>query len=205
LLPENVKPIGLSTVCKQEVTSVKRSKSASEVALELTKTLEASELTDGLVIFISQFLGKQENEEELKRFLDSYFNKVDVVTVDDLNSQLILTESNKPIGTLPSKFCYIPREGKSTLYLNSSLSSSGSDDAFSEIAKHLYTKLLECLMNKPSQDQEKTIVEFVKSCLRVRGKELWDFFNEEGVQLDLRMKGFSKKLGSKIPECWHHR
>ena len=208
LLPDEVKPIGLSKVCKQQIMgSDQLSSSNSEVAETLIKTLSIPEISHSVVCFVNMFLGKQQNEKDLKILVGSYLRKIEVITVQDLKMELVLTKSNKTIGTSATDFCYIPGEEKCIFYIDSSLSYAVDDDeAYLEVTTYLYKELCRGLVEVPSPEQEKKILMFVKMCLRSRSEsELKSLLQKRGIHLDCKMQHTRKKLGEEIPECWHHR
>ena len=208
ILPDEVKPIGLSKVCKQQIMgSVRLSSSNSEVAETLIKTLTIPEISHGVVHFVNMFLGKQQNEKDLKIIVGSYLRKIEVITVEDLKLELVLTESNKSIGTSATDFCYIQGEEKCIFYIDSFMSYAVDDDeAYLEVTTYLYKELCKGLVEVPSPEEEKKILTFVKMCLRSRSEsKLKRLLQKHGIHLDCKMEHFGKKLGDEIPECWHHR
>ena len=145
LLPDSVRPIGLSTVCRQQVSDSTVPTSESQVAKQLTKTLAYPEIPDGIVLFVNRFLGKQNNEEELKDLIGSYLKRIEIVTVENLELEIVMTEYNVHIGTLDTSFCYIPGEENSTLYLDSLSSPTtdddDDDDVYLDVATHMFDEL----------------------------------------------------------------
>ena len=207
LLPEVVRPIGLSTLCKQEVLNSSKQVANSEVAEQLIATLEIEEIPPGIVSFLNRVVGKQENEGDLKEVVRSFFATIEVVTFRDLRIRIVLTESNKPIGTIDTSFCFVPGETQSKLYLDSSLSYPvDDDDAYLEVAKQLCDILCQNMDANVTADQKDGITKLIKMCLKARSvARLEKILSGYGIQLEGRMRGFVKKLGVVVPVCWHHR
>ena len=207
LLPEVVRPIGLSTVCKQEVLDSSKQVANSEVAEQFIETLEIEEIPAGIVLFLNRYIGKQENENDLKEVVRRFFATIEVITFEELRIQIMLTESNKAIGTMDTRFCFVPGEAQSKLYLASSLSYPvDDDDAYLEVAKHLCDILCRSMDANVTTDQREDITKLIKMCLKARSvARLEKTLSGYGIQLDGRMRGFVKKLGEVVPECWHHR
>ena len=209
LLPNLVRPIGLSTVCRQELLEESTQTEDSEVAIQLMKTIELPDIPEGIVSFISRYIQKQEHEDQLKELVQNYFEKIDVVTIADLKTKIILTNSRKCIGTLPMSFSFVPGETKSILYLDSDLAYPvDNDDAYLIVANHLTSILCKEVKGDISPSQEKEISDVIKRCLKAKTADrVQHMLLGYGVDLKDggRMHKFMKKLGEEIPKCWHHR
>ena len=206
LLPEDVRPIGISTVCTQRVaSSTTCSKSVSKTAAQITKTLTFPQIPQGLVCFIIQYIGGHIESTKLKSATIDYFAGIKVVSVDDLRMDLVMNDSQKNIGSIPTKFCYVSEDTKWTLYLDNSLGSSDTEDAYQEISEHL-NDILHSIIPDMKSKQEIEIHKLVVKCLKANTeKEVIATFLKKGVQLDVKMESFQKKLGEEVPLCWHHR
>ena len=155
LLPEVVRPIGLSTVCKQEVLDSSKKVASSDLAQQLMTTLKIEEIPEGIVSFLNRFVGKQENESDLKEVVRCFFAKIEVMTVEDLSILIVLKESSKPIGTIDTNFCFVSGETRSKLYFDSSPSSPVDDDnACLEVAKNLCEILCQNMRTNVTADKK---------------------------------------------------
>ena len=128
VLPDSVRPIGLSVACEKVVLVESRGTQDSEVARQLMRTIEIPGIPDGIVSLISKIVTKQDDEDHLKEIVRNYLSNIDIVTVTDLKSQIVLKDSRKCIGTLNITFCYVPGEERLVLYLDSNLSYPVDDD-----------------------------------------------------------------------------
>ena len=208
MLPEVVGPIGLSTVCKQMVLDSSKEVANSKVAEQLLATVKFEEIPAGIVSFLNRFVGKQDNERDLKEVLRRFFSTIEVVTVEDLRIQIALIEFRKTIGTKNTSFCFVPGETQSKLYLDSSLSYPvDDDDAYSEVAQHLCNILCQNMKANLTADRKKReIAKLIKMCLKSASvAQIEKVLSGYGVKLDGQMHGFLKKLGEIVPDCWHHR
>jgi sacsin len=208
LLPDIVRPIGMSTLCKQVVsTSSQLESEDSEVASQLMKSVQFEEIPAGIVSFLSRVIGKQDNSDDLKAVVRSYLDQIEVITVDGLRVDIILIESNKSIGTMQTNFCFVPGETQAKLYLDSSLTYPvDNDDAYLDVAQHLCDILCQNVNCDVTVDQRSKISKLIKQCLKVSTTmDLKRILENMGVDLEGRMYRFEKKLGEEIPACWHHR
>jgi hypothetical protein len=98
MLPEEVRPIGLSTVCKQVVLASSQEVTASEVAKKLKATLKFEDIPEGIVSFINRFVSKQENEIDLKQAVRCFLATIEIITVQALRIRIVLTEFGEEIG-----------------------------------------------------------------------------------------------------------
>ena len=203
LLPDSVRPVGLSTVCRQVVMDSCLKTTDSEVALQLMQTIEIPEIPEAIVSVINKTVGKQENEDGLKVFVQTYLSKIKVVTINGLKFEIIHEASNKCIGLLDAGFCFIPGEDKHILYLDTNYDPE-DDDAHSEIAEHLCNTLCQGL--KIESKTRQYILRVIKTCFKAKSpQKVQQEFSRIGVYLNQTMYRFVKRLGEEIPECWHHR
>ena len=208
VLPESVKPIGLSVVCEQQVQKGTQKDDQSEMALQLMDTMEISEIPSGIVSMVSRIVHKPDNEEDLKELVRSYLSRIEVVTVKDLKLNIVMKDSRKCIGTLNRKYSYVPGEETSTLYLDSTIAHSiHADSAYKEVANHLCAMLCKSINGDVERDEREKISQAIEMCLKAKtGCVVKSVLAEFGVHLDgIHMPRFIRKLGEEVPEFWHHR
>jgi len=208
VLPKNVKPIGLSEVCQKKVMST--AIELSVLAEQLENIFSSPEISEGLVLYINKFLGKQKNDSELKKVISCWLDSVEITTVEDLNIDIIMTKDNKRIGKIASKYSFTSDKEKMVLYLDSSLTLSDTDDienVYTELASHLLNKMCNCLNNDATKyDPKNKILTFIKRCFASSTKEkLEKHLKKHNLNFESKMEALEKKLGQVIPDCWHHR
>ena len=206
LLPDSVRPIGLSTVCKQQMQDSSQRTKHSKVAQQLLETVHIPDIPAAIVLFLNMYIGNQENEDDLKELVKSFLGKIEVVTVNALKIQILLKEDNQVIGTLDTTFSFVPGVEKCTLYLDSSLDYPiDNDDVYLEVATHLCRILNKRVKGGFTAEQEKEIIRMMKQCLKAQNvSHLRKILSEFGVKIN-QMQRFRKRLGEEVPECWHHR
>ena len=204
LLPDSVRPVGLSTVCKQVVMDSCPKAVESEVALQFMQTIEIPDIPEAIVGVINKTVSKQGDEDDLKVLVRTYLSKIEVVTINGLKFEIIHEASNKCIGSLGgTKFCFVPGEDKHILYLDTNYDPE-DDDAHSEIAEHLCNTVCQSL-NVESVTR-RTILHLIKTCLKAKSAfKVHQELSRLGISINQTMHSFVKRLGEEIPECWHHR
>ena len=210
LLPDSVRPLGMSSICKQVVLEPLDITEPSDVAEQLTNVLKLEELSTGVVRFLDKYFGNQENEDHLKELVTEYLCKIEVLTVVGLKVTIVLSELGKQIGTLDTKYCYNPGEEKSMFYLDSNLRQPMYDDSmYEDIATNLRDTVCKDMKEEGLQASLQLSTEFlqvIKTCLKVSSvSDILDILSEHDIDVETRMRQFNKRLGEVIPQCWHHR
>ena len=205
LLPVSVRPVGLSVACRQEVLESQETEH-SKLAVQFMKTIgNIAEIPEGIILFVNTLVKKQKNEEKLIEIVRTYLDNIELITIKDLKSKIILKDYGKCIGVKKMRFCYLPSEIKSLLYLDSSL--LDGDDVYTEVADHLCGILCQYIKEELEPSQQNKISHLIKKCLRARNG---DMFKSELLSFGIRLNSmgierFSRRIGEEIPQCWHHR
>ena len=207
LLPDSVRPLGMSSICKQVVPRPLEKTEPSDVAEQLTNVLKLEELSTGVVRLLGKYFSNQENEDHLKELVTEYLRKIEVVTVAGLKVAIVLSELGKQIGTVDTEYCYNLGEEKSMLYLDSNLRQPVYDDSvYEDIATNLRDTICKDMKEEGSLQQSAEFLQVIKTCLKVSSVSgILKILSEYDIDVETRMRQFNKRLGEVIPQCWHHR
>ena len=208
LLPESVRPVGLSTVSDQVFNYKPQSTDNSDVALQLLETLKIPDIPAGIASFVCKYIGTGKFEPTMSERATKYLASITVTTILNLKTQIILKESHEVIGSMATSYWYVPSEEKSVLYLDSELVyPMDDDDAYLEIGTHMCGILCQLVGVNPAPEQENEISSLIKKCLKATSTDkVRDMLLEYGINVGTqKMHTISKKLGEEIPRCWHHR
>ena len=219
LLPKSVRPVGLSEACTQRKQKECKHVKESKIASQLMKVLQMKEIPEAIIrVIIRQSIAEQENEDDLKERITLFLTGIKILTAENLCSEIILKEGSVCIGTQETDYFFEPGESESCLYLDDQLkpSSDQIDDACAEIASYLYYNVVSKVIHKEKAVQglstsyeEKQVIKCIELCLKAtEWSELQGQLKKKyGIDFNGGggMRSFKKKLGEKIPQCWHHR
>ena len=207
LLPESVRPIGLSTVIKQKMVCKPQITENSDFARQLLESIKLSIVPKAIGLFISKYTDNEKLEHALIERAKKYLDAIEVTTVSDLKTQIFLKESGKLVGSMTKNFQYTPGKEKSMLYFDSDLVSA--DDVYLSVSNHLCGMLCQPIKPTLTLRQETQISGFIKDCLLSQSEgKVQQLLLKKGITLDQEIREMhtvTKKLGEEVPVCWHHR
>ena len=136
LLPEKVRPIGMSVKCKQIPDKNCGSVGHTDTSNSIKKMLQDSNPL-AIVKAYNKYIPNKTSIEDLKRLVEEFFS-LEVTTKRTLHTQIVLRESEKVIGHMKSEF-YLESQLPRVLYVSDEL--DDEDDIVTEIIENLYNEI----------------------------------------------------------------
>ena len=207
-LPDSVRPISLLSVCDEVVVDGFSQSDDSSLASQLKKTINFTELHEGICLLIFRKFSKKVNEDDLKQLIKSCLGKFEIITVTDLSTKIILKDSKKTIGERKVSFFIASVEDTSILYLEKLEEYEMLTDIHLQIANHFSKEICLKIDEDIAEEKRGQLSEAILKCL---GKTSSDsikktFKNDYGIQVKGdEMPSLSGEAGEELPEDWHHR
>ena len=212
LLPESVKPRGLSEVCNQTVVPECEPISPCDIQTALQETLEMkNSLIRAIVACVKHHSKDKFKTENLERLLSEFLSSIKLVTVRHLRTAITIKECGTLIGTVDISFHLQIEDGSPStslcLYLDSKLDKVvGLNSILGVLTKKILTVIRK---EKPNTDEITCsyLRSLFKSLLRVQTPDqVRQVLFAESIPLETkRMDDVVFELGKEVPECWHHR
>ena len=212
LLPESVKPRGLSEVCNQTVVPECEPISPCDIHTALQETLEIkNSLLGGVVACVKHHSKDQQITENLECLLSEFLSSIKLVTVRHLCTAITIKECGTLIGTVDIGFhLQLEDDSPSTslcLYVDSKLDKVvGLDSILGDLSKKIMNIIKK---EKPNTDEITCsyLLSLFKSLLRVQTP---DQVRQvlHAVSIPLETESMDKvvfELGKEVPEYWHYR
>ena len=203
LLPDSLRPTGLSTICRMEVASRCEFVADSELAKHMKTSLKVEAVGKGCLTAVQAITRRKGIYEALETQIINFLSSIEVKTVNRLRTSVVLIDSDREIGeALTSCFLY-SSPADSVLYIDSELEVT-EEEPYRLLLEHVMLiiekqnipdtilreieGLIGILLKAQSGDR-------VRAMLDKRGYDL------EGVDID----EIEFEIGSEIPQCWRHR
>ena len=208
LLPEQVKPIGMSVKCQQVLDASCAPTENSELAIHFEKSI-AHECNSSMIVKVAKmFIATKKKEDDLSEPIKIFLSSLRILCVKDLRTDIKLTETNTTIGNLKSKFFLQCGADTSHLYIDYDYEEP--DDISAEIAEHLYGVL--CLEIGDSEtvplDSRDKVIKFIAVFLKAGSLKRKQDILSANFRLSITssdFEDFTVKLGEEVPQCYHHR
>lgn len=200
VLPEKIKPLKMSVVCKQLISEDCKPTDHSELSGSIEKSVQFESNPSVIAEVFNKFLFDEIDEENLRDILSKFFTSWKVVAVKNLKTQLLIKESKKIIGDLKVNFFIETSESESILYIDHSFSDKG--EIVGEITERLYSTVSRCIPNAPSWEENsemfKVIMKYLKASTTARKESILSQF-QIGAKAQPTVK-LTFELGEEIPE-----
>ena len=215
LLPKEVRPIGLSTLCSQTVLpGCKPSRSHSDIGATLEETFEMkATLANAVSACVNYYTKARPPLDTITAIALEFFNCTKIQTLHHLRLSINFKQTDQMLGNLDTKYYLaIPDDSPNgCLYLDSRLTTKS----------HLCMKVIDALSNRLMKlvrtriTKPELITGSVHEILLKVFGELLRAQNPQIVREILEYRNISLeeeeiddvtfKLGREVPECWHHR
>ena len=204
LLPEGVRPFGMSMKCKQvpdeECASVDHTDTSSSIERMLQ---ESNPLA--IVKAYKKFIPNETNIEDLECLVEDFFSSLEVVAKHNLQAQIVLRESGKMIGHMKSDFYLESQDVPHVLYISDKFNEI--DEIVAEIIEHLYSKISQKFPIEVTVITMTKLLSWIMKYFRAnssRKQEILDRYRIEVTNVP-KKSNFSFALGEEIPEYYHNR
>ena len=206
LLPLHVRPIGMSLKCIQLPDEECQQMENFEIASQLETSFQDQSNPENLVKLVCKFVTKLNEEGQIQQQIEKFLLSIKIITISDLQAQIVFTEDNNAIGKVKSEHFFHYDDSKCNLYIDSKIDCNHNigremadrilaivsqyivDDNLSPYIRTVLTHLIERYFKSASSKK----VELLSNC---------GIFGTIscGSGLDL------SKLGEEIPQVYHHR
>ena len=208
LLPETLRPIGLSKICTLHIGDDCQLVDDSQVAKQLKTTLAVNTLSKGCVSVVKYITHREDIIPSLEPIFIQFISNISVITVNGLETTVTLKDSRREIGRAKVQ-CFLQTESSSSgttykLFIDSTLREK--DDAVELLCNHLMS-LLEHEYPQISDGHLRAIENLLCIVLKAESNEnLRVTLDRKGIGLDgIEMDEVEFYIGKDIPQCWHHR
>ena len=209
-LPEEVRPKPLSQLCCQQIILLEFAPESEDI--EMAKCLKIALMLEQLPnVCISAFKTYTKDcvrMENIKELLSSFFQRVNVVTVNDLEVELAMKSSSSVIGTAKVELYFNSNDGnKFCLYLDSKINRMVEE----HIHKTMVQELLGAINNIVGKSTPGIVVPKIHEafCLFLKAqtdKELHDACKISGIELQDAdfVSPLHPEVGRPVPKEWHY-
>ena len=209
LLPENVRPFGLSKICTLHIGDDCQLVEDSQVAKQLKTTLALNTVSKGCLSVVKCITHQEDIIPSLEPIFIQFISNISVITVNGLKTTVTLKDSGREIcrAKVP---CFLQTEPSSSgttykLFIDSTLKEK-DDDAVESLCNHLMS-LLEHEHLQISDSHLRAIEKLLPIVLKADSNEnMRASLDRKGIGLDgIEMDEVEFHIGKDIPQCWHHR
>ena len=202
LLPEKVRPIGMSVKCKQIPDKNCGSVGHNDTSNSIKKMLQDSNPL-AIVKAYNKYIPNKTSIEDLKRLVDEFFS-LEVITKRTLHTQIVLRESEKVIGRMKSEF-YLESQVPRVLYVSDEL--DDEDDIVTEIIENLYNEISQTFPHEVPLPIKTKLLNWIVKYFKANPSKKLEILNRNRIEVrDVPKKSnFSFELGADIPEYYHNR
>ena len=205
LLPLQVRPLRMSKNCKQLPNEECYPTDSSETALKLEKSFEDESNALAIVKFLDRFVAKQNHEENLKEHIGCILSYIRVLTIPNLEANIVLNDSEKVIGRIKCDYFFHFSDLENCLYIDSD--TEDSSDITSELAEYILESISSYIEGDLTTNKE-SILKFIGDYLKCNPSKKHSLLEKYRIHvstdggtktLDLR------ELGVEIPPIYHNR
>ena len=207
MLPEKVRPLGMSTICQQVPDEEYKEVKASKLSKAIQKCLQESDPVAVAKVF-KKYIHKDVTKNEITmRIITRVLSSLKVITVFHLKTQIVLKELDIVVGKVASEFYLDWNVGTNpVLYIDSNL--DDDYEIFREISEQLCQRVLESMATAGIEEStKKNLLKTLVNYLRVStiSKKLTILMQYQ-IEAVVHMKAIDVlfELGTEIPECYHH-
>ena len=204
LLPESLKPVGLSQISTMHVaSSCEEDLDDSVIVKRLKTTLSIEILSKGCLSVVQGITHRKGIYQALETPLISFLSNVNVVSMKRLKTSVVLNTSGREIGEARMP-CFF-KSTNSTLYIDSDLDSDESGD---EPVMLVLSHIMLIIEKENIPDANLRVIEgLLRMLLKAQSaQKVREILNKKGIDLeDIAMDKIEFHIGSEIPQCWIHR
>ena len=209
LLPETLRPIGLSKICTLHIGDDCQLVEDSQVAKQLKTTLALNTVSKGCLSVVKCITHREDIIPTLEPIFIQFISNISVITVNGLKTTVTLKDSGREIGRAKVQ-CFLQTESSSSgstykLFIDSTLKEK-DDDAVELLCNQLMS-MLEHEHPQISDNHLRYIERILRVVLKADSNEnLRAFLARKNIGIDdIEMDEVEFHIGKDIPQCWHHR
>ena len=204
LLPEQVRPLGMSIKCKQVPSEDCETIDHSDLSLSIEDSLQYHSNSLAVVKLYKKFIPNQVGDNDLEHFVTEFFS-LKIYTKQNLQTQIILRESNKEIGFMKSNFYLQCCESPYVLYIDHSC--KDDDEIITEIAEQLCHDILEKFPtdSEVAANVKNKFVSIMVKYFKAESSKKPDILRRFRLEIKGKPSKFKIELGERIPDCYHRR
>ena len=209
-LPENMRPKPLSQLCCQQIILQEFAPESEDIemakSLKIALTLE--QLPNVCISAFKTYTKDCVRMENIKELLSSFFQRVNVVTVNDLEVELAIKSSSSVIGKAKVEFYLNSNDGNNfCLYLDSKITRMVEE----HIHKTMVQELLGAINNIVGKSTPGIVVPKIHEafCLFLKAQtdeELHESCKISGIELEDAdfVSPLNPEVGRPVPKEWHY-
>ena len=208
LLPDSLKPVGLSQISTMHVASSCKEVDDSVVVKRLKTTFSLETLSKGCLSAVQGITHRKGIYQALETQLISFLSNMKVVSIKRLKTSVVLNTSGREIGEAKVP-CFFensaPGSSNSTLYIDSDLDSDESGD---EPVMLVLSHIMLIIEKENIPDANLRVIEgLLRMLLKAQsGQKVRAILDKKGIDLEgIAMDEVEFCIGSEIPQCWMHR
>ena len=209
MLPDEVSPLGMSTVCRQVPDEGCEVIEASALSKSIEKFVKDSDPVAIAKVF--KKLAHYDNQELVEKEISDFLSHLKFVTMKNLRTRVVLKDAEtKLIGKVTTEFYLDHKVGSETVvYADHRL----EDEHYMvrEISESIYQAINTIAggtMNSISWRTKTEVLNVLESYLKASSMSkklcLLSRFHVD-AEVNVKLSGFSVEIGVEIPECYHHR
>ena len=202
VLPEEVRPLKMSMICKKLLARECSSTTPSDVSRKIQQSIALESNPLAILELFSKFLTEDIDEYGLKETLVEFFASMNTVTIQGLKTQLILRESNKKIGEQESSFFI--ETGVSELFLYIDHKFDDEDEVFDDVVEQLHSTVSGSFPNglpwEENTDLFKAVKKYLKADTAAKKESLLARHEIRNVEVKT---GHEFELGEEIPKSYN--
>ena len=202
LLPEQVRPLGMSLVCKQVLDEDSDIVEDSELAIRLGKSIQHESQPLAIVKVAKKHNIADTNDGDLKSTVSTFLSSLRIITVRNLKTDIKLIDSDTLIGNITSDFVLGVDENEPYLYLD--YDCDDPEEVTLHIAQHICKTLFQ---QEKSSDSIEKFIRFISLYMKAESpKQRERLLSKYSLSIKSRSADeFTAKLGEEIPKCFHSR
>ena len=203
LLPDSLRPTGLSIICSMQIAFRCEFVADSELAKRVKTSLKVEAVGKGCLSAVQAITHRKGIYEALETQIIDFLTNTEVKTVNRLKTSVVLIDSDREVGeALTSCFLHASPAG-SVLYVSSKLEIT-DEEPYKLLLDHVMLIIEKQNISDANLREIEGLLGMVlkaQSGDRVREILVKRGYDLEGVDID----EVEFELGSEIPQCWSHR
>ena len=201
LLPENVRPLGMSLVCKQVLNEDSNIVEESDLAERLGESIQHESQPLVIVKVAKKHNIAGTDRDGLLSIISTFLSSLSIVSVRNLKTDIKLVESDVLIGNIITEVFLDSDGSEPCLYLDSEC--DDPDEVTIYIADYLYKTFFQQVVS----DSKDKFIQFLARYLKAdTSKQRERLLSRYSLSINSRSAGdFTAKVGEEIPKCYHYQ
>ena len=202
LLPQKVRPFGMSEKCTQLLDKDCITTEFSETASQLKSSFEDQNNSLAIVEAINKFVVKQNKEEHMKECIQYILSSIKIITISNLKSQVLLKETRKVIGQIDTDFFFCFGDSEHSLYIDADADEDDSLEITTELAEYILNDISSFTKVNVTENARKDLLKFIGKYLKSNSSKKTKLLRKYQIH-DFIPCG--TELGMEITQLFHYR